>query len=164
VPAVEVEGQIVSSTSIRRAVEAGDLKAAARLLGRHYTILGTVVRGAQLGSKLGFPTANLRAHNEQFPPNGVYAVNARIGAQALRGVANIGFRPTVENQAGERLLEVHLFDFSGEIYGQEIEVDFGQFIRPETKFSSVEELKAQIAQDVAFARKLHGGSDVPSLS
>src|SRR5678815_3458082 len=94
VPAVEIDGRIVSSTVIRQAVESGDFATAARLLGREYTILGTVVEGLHLGRTLGFPTANLAAHNEQFPPNGVYVVEARRNGDApLRGVANIGVRP-----------------------------------------------------------------------
>ena len=154
IPAVQINEQIVSSTSIRRAVEAGDLKTAARLLGRNYTVLGTVVEGAHLGRQLGFPTANLRAHNEQFPPDGVYAVRAHVGQHTHRGVANIGVRPTLEHQSGERLLEIHLFDFNDDLYGKEVEVNFGQYIRPEQKFTSLEELKAQIAKDAAIARTL----------
>lgn len=154
VPAVEVDGEIVSSTLVRRAVEEGRLERAAQLLGRDFTILGTVVRGAQIGHQLGFPTANLAAHNEQFPPNGVYAVTARRGHDCLRGVANIGIRPTVANSTGERVLEVHLFDFAGELYGEDLEVSFAQFLRPEQKFSGLDALKAQIALDVSAARAL----------
>lgn len=154
IEAVKVGGQIVSSTAIRFAVESGNLQTAAQLLGREFTILGTVVKGAQLGTQLGFPTANLRAHNEQFPPNGVYAVKAIVDNNTFKGVANIGVRPTVENQAGERLLEVHLFDFDGNLYGKEVEVSFTQFIRPEQKFGSLEELKAQIGRDAAIAHNL----------
>ena len=152
VQAVEIDGQIVSSTLIRRAVECGDLAKAARLLGRDYTVLGTVVEGAHLGSQLGFPTANLSAHNEQFPPDGVYAVTVRRDAQVLRGVANIGVRPTVAHAGGERLLEVHLFDFDEDLYGTDLEVTFQRFLRPERKFAGLEELKAQIARDVEAAR------------
>jgi riboflavin kinase/FMN adenylyltransferase len=152
VHAVKIDDQIVSSTAIRCAVESGDLNTAARFLGREYTVLGTVVEGAHLGTQLGFPTANLRAHNEQFPPNGVYAVTARFGENTHKGVANIGVRPTLENQTGERLLEVHLFDFNANIYGEEVEVSFGRFIRSEEKFASLDELKAQIAKDAAIAR------------
>ena len=152
VPAVEMDGSIVSSTLIRRAVEAGDLAAAARFLGREYTILGTVAKGAQLGRTLGFPTANLSAHNEQFPPNGVYAVEIARGAQTLHGVANIGLRPTIENASGERVFEVHLFDFQEEIYGEDLEVAFRHFLRLEKKFPSLEALREQIAADAAIAR------------
>ena len=152
VPAVEIEGEIVSSTLIRRAVEAGDLARAARLLGREFTILGTVVEGDHIGRTLGFPTANLSAHNEQYPPNGVYAVQARRGARMLPGVANIGVRPTVRHAGGERLLEVHLFDFDEEIYGEDLEITFRKFLRPEQKFANQEELRSQIRRDAEQAR------------
>jgi riboflavin kinase/FMN adenylyltransferase len=155
VHAVEVDGVIVSSTVIRRAIEKGDFITAARFLGREFTILGTVVEGDHLGKKIGFPTANLSTHNEQFPPNGVYVVDASWGAEALRGVVNIGVRPTVATATGERVLEVHLLDFSEEIYGQELELTFRGHLRPEKKFASVEELRAQIARDVEAARVRH---------
>ncbi len=152
VPAVEVDGTVVSSTLVRRAVEDGDLTRAARLLGRDYTILGTVTKGTQLGRTLGFPTANLSAHNEQFPPDGVYAVEAHRATGALRGVANIGVRPTLANSTGERVVEVHLFDFHGDLYGEDLEVVFRHFLRPEKKFASLDALRAQIATDAAQAR------------
>ena len=152
VPAVEIDGEIVSSTLIRRAVEAGDLGRAARLLGREFTILGTVVEGDRVGRTLGFPTANLSAHNEQYPPNGVYAVEARRGNQVVAGVANIGVRPTVKHAGGERLLEVHLFDFDQDIYGEDLEITFRKFLRPEQKFAGLDALRAQIARDVEAAR------------
>jgi len=154
VPAVEIDGRIVSSTVIRQAVESGDFATAARLLGREYTILGTVVEGLHLGRTLGFPTANLAAHNEQFPPNGVYVVEARRNGDApLRGVANIGVRPTLAQASGERVLEVHLFDFDGDLYGSDLEIIFRNFLRPEQKFPSLEALRAQIVCDVEQARK-----------
>jgi riboflavin kinase/FMN adenylyltransferase len=153
VPAVEVDGRIVSSTLIRQAVEAGDLTEAARLLGRNYTILGTVVEGRRLGRTIGFPTANLSAHNEQFPPDGVYAVEVlRNGDATRRGVANIGVRPTIAEAGGERVLEVHIFDFDDAIYGADLEIVFRRFLRPEMKFPSLEALREQIARDVQAAR------------
>jgi riboflavin kinase/FMN adenylyltransferase len=141
---------------IRGAVASGDLARAARLLGREFTILGTVVEGDRVGRKLGFPTANLSAHNEQYPPNGVYAVEARRHAQMLPGVANIGVRPTVKNAGGERLLEVHLFDFHEEIYGEDLEITFRKFLRPEQKFASLEALRQQIQNDAMQARAVLG--------
>jgi riboflavin kinase/FMN adenylyltransferase len=153
VQAVQLNGEVVSSTAIRQAVEAGDLVKATQMLGREYTILGTVVRGEQLGRKLGFPTANLSAHSEQFPPNGVYVVEARLAGALHRGVANLGFRPTIAAAKPERLLELHLFDLDREIYGEEIEVRFVRYLRPEQKFADVEALKAQIAADVRQARE-----------
>jgi len=156
VPAVKIDGEIVSSTLIRAAVESGDLARAAKLLGREFTILGTVVEGDRLGRKLGFPTANLSAHNEQYPPNGVYAVEARRGDRTLPGVANIGVRPTVKNAGGERLLEVHLFDFQEEIYGEDLEITFRKFLRPEQKFPGLDALREQIQKDAAQARAVLG--------
>ena len=152
VRAVEVEGEIVSSTLIRQAVEQGNFARAEQFLGRPYTVLGTVIEGRQLGRQLGFPTANLSAHNEQFPPDGVYAVEAALGQRKVRGVANIGVRPTLRAAAGERLFEVHLFDFAETIYGRDLEVSFRQFLRPEQKFDGLDELKAQIERDSAAAR------------
>jgi len=148
---VEVEGSIVSSTRIRKAIEEGDFAEARKCLGREFTILGTVTKGRQIGRTIGFPTANLRAHNEQFPPDGVYAVEVHRSGDILRGVANIGVRPTLENQ-GERVLEVHLLDFTGDLYDEDVEVSFSRFIRPERRFAGLDELKAQIEQDVAAAR------------
>ena len=158
VPAVSVEGEIVSSTAIRDAVEKGELERAARLLGREYSVLGTVVHGDGVGHSLGFPTANLSAHNEQFPPNGVYAVEALCGERAFQGVVNIGVRPTVKGESGARLLELHLFDFEGDLYGQDIEVTFRAFLRAEQRFAGLDELKAQIALDAEQARTLLGRS------
>jgi riboflavin kinase / FMN adenylyltransferase len=154
VPAMVIDGEVVSSTVIRAAVQAGDLQKAARFLAREYTILGTVIEGERLGRKLGFPTANLSAHSEQFPPDGVYAVEAVHRGRKLRGVVNIGVRPTVKARDGERLLEVHLFDFEEQIYGEEIEVFFHKYLRPEKKFASLDELKAQIERDAAEARSV----------
>jgi riboflavin kinase/FMN adenylyltransferase len=153
VEAVKVNGEVVSSTAIRKAVEEGNLVKATQMLGREYTILGTVIRGAQLGRQLGFPTANLSAHSEQFPPNGVYVGEARLSGTLYRGVANLGFRPTVAEGKPERLLELHLFDLDREIYGEEMEVRFLRYLRPEQKFADVEKLRAQIASDVQQARE-----------
>ncbi len=156
-PVKASDGRQVSSTVIRAAVEAGRLDEAALLLGREFTILGTVRKGRQLGRTLGFPTANLAAHNEQFPPNGVYAADAwldgDVSAAPRRGILNLGVRPTVENAAGERLLELHLFDFDENLYGREVEVAFRRFLRPERKFESLDALKAQITRDCAEARE-----------
>ncbi|MBA2622916.1 MAG: bifunctional riboflavin kinase/FAD synthetase [Chthoniobacterales bacterium] len=151
---VAVDGVVVSSTAIRSAVEKGDFATAAKMLGREYTILGTVKRGVQLGRKLGFPTANLSAHSEQFPPNGVYAAEAKLDGAIFRGVANLGYRPTVETAKSERLLELHFFDLKREIYGEDVEVRFVRFLRPEQKFANVDALIAQIGRDVEAARLL----------
>ncbi|MEI6070630.1 MAG: bifunctional riboflavin kinase/FAD synthetase [Verrucomicrobiae bacterium] len=152
---VTIDGLPVSSTLIRQSVKSGDLDQAERLLGRRYSILGTVRHGEGLGRQLGFPTANLAAHNEQFPPDGVYAVRVRVGAARFPGVANIGTRPTVTSD-GERLLEVHLLDFSENLYGQDIEAEFVRFLRPEKKFSGLPSLRDQIARDAGSARAIAG--------
>ena len=155
VSSVRVKETVVSSTLIRAAVEAGDLATARRLLGRDYAILGTVEHGEELGRRLGFPTANLAAHNEQFPPDGVYAVKVGLSGKTVAGVANIGSRPTV-SASGQRMLEVHLLNFSGDLYGQDIEAAFVRFLRPEIKFPDLDSLKSGIAQDVDLARRVLG--------
>ena len=154
IPPVTVNGELVSSTAIRRAVETGDLAKATRMLGREYTILGTVVSGDNRGKKIGFPTANLSAHNEQFPPDGVYFAQAKLDGVMYPGVVNLGYRPTVDTSKSERILEIHLFDFERDIYGQDLEVRFIRYLRPEKKFESVEALARQIDLDVKQAREL----------
>ncbi|HEY2125385.1 MAG TPA: bifunctional riboflavin kinase/FAD synthetase [Chthoniobacterales bacterium] len=151
---VSLQGQVVSSTAIRQAIEQGDFSAAAAMLGREYTILGTVVHGEAVGNKIGFPTANLSAHSEQFPPNGVYFAEARMQGACYHGVINLGVRPTVARGQPQRTLEIHLLDFDRDIYGQDMEVRFRQYLRPEMKFENVEALKAQITADVSQARAL----------
>lgn len=154
---VMVDGERVSSTAVRRAIQTGDFGKAASLLGRDYTVLGTVIQGRMLGRELGFPTANLTVHSEQLPPNGVWAVRVTVGGEPRSGVANLGVRPTVEGGGARKLLEVHLFDFDGDLYGAEMDVRFVRFIRDEKKFDSLDALKAQIADDVAAAREAFGG-------
>jgi riboflavin kinase/FMN adenylyltransferase len=155
IPAVTLRnGELVSSTAIRRAVEAGELAKAAEMLGREYTILGTVVRGEHLGKKIGFPTANLSAHSEQFPANGVYFAQATLDGVVYPGVVNLGYRPTVSSAKSERVLEIHLLDFDRDIYGKDIELRFGRYLRPEQKFKNVDALVRQIELDVQQARKL----------
>ncbi len=151
---VSVNGDVVSSTAIRQAVETGDFAKAAAMLGRDYTILGTVMQGESLGKQLGFPTANLGAHSEQFPPNGVYFAEAKIDNQLHHGLINLGFRPTVSSGKAERVLEIYLLDFDRDIYGRDVEVRFVKYLRPEKKFENVEALKRQIDVDVRAAREL----------
>lgn len=152
VKTVEAGGLRVSSTRIREAIGAGDFAIAASLLGREYTVFGTVIEGRKLGRTIGFPTANLTVHHEQLPPTGVYAVTATGAGDSWNGVANLGYRPTVEGGKMKRLLEVHLFGLEHDIYGEEIEVEFRKFIRSEEKFDGLEELKAQIQRDAEEAR------------
>jgi riboflavin kinase/FMN adenylyltransferase len=154
IPPVLAEGHVVSSTAIRNAVKQGDFDTAEKMLGRSYSIVGTVISGDQLGKKLGFPTANLSAHSEQFPPNGVYFAQAWLDGVLYHGVVNLGVRPTVAEGEPQRTLEIHLLDFHQEIYGQEIEVRFLQYLRPEKKFPDVDALIRQIEADVQQARKL----------
>ncbi|MBK8040370.1 MAG: bifunctional riboflavin kinase/FAD synthetase [Verrucomicrobiaceae bacterium] len=153
VPAFRVEGEVVSSTAIREAVARGDFAKAARFLGREYAVMGRVIEGQKLGRQLGFPTANVEVENEQLPPLGVYAVQARLGDAWLPAVANLGKRPTVAENA-EPNLEVHLLDWSGDCYTQDMEVRFIQLLRGEMKFDGLEALKAQIAKDVGTARQV----------
>ena len=151
---VTAEGEPVSSTRIRAAVERGDFDSARLLLARDYSVLGTIIHGRHLGNQIGFPTANLSLEAEQLPPLGVYAVKALVKGSLHRGVANLGHRPTVDAAGGQRHLEVHLFDFAEDIYGEAMEVRFVQRLREEQKFESLEALRAQIARDAAQAREL----------
>jgi riboflavin kinase / FMN adenylyltransferase len=154
---VTSDGTIVSSTAIRKAVEVGDFTNATRMLGRDYTILGTVEEGEHLGRSLGFPTANLSAHSEQFPPNGVYAAEGLLGGKTVQGVVNLGVRPTVADGAAQRVLEFHLFDVDRDLYGEDIELRFLRYLRPERKFENLAALREQIGQDVATAREIFSG-------
>ena len=159
VPEVEWEGEPVSSTRIRHAVAAGNLPLASRLLGRAYTVLGEVRHGRALGRTIGFPTANLALFNEQLPPNGVYAVRVALltedgGQQSHRGVANLGVRPTVEGGEETASLEVHIFDFEGDLYGRRLEVEFVSFLRAEKRFASLALLQEQIGLDARLARSV----------
>jgi riboflavin kinase / FMN adenylyltransferase len=163
VPKVVVFERAVSSTAIREAVELGDIEGAARMLGRPVSVYGEVVPGAQLGRKLGFPTANLDLHHELHPPPGVYAARVRVvepsSVTAIRSeheaVVNIGFRPTVTGETPTApLVEVHLFDFDEDLYGLHLEVEFVAHIRPEQRFDGLEALSAQILKDAEAAREI----------
>ncbi len=148
---VEIGGDVISSTAIRMAVARGDLAFAEKSLGRPYAIYGPVEAGRGLGRKLGFPTANVAFEGCQLPPDGVYAGSVRTGGKVFRGIINLGLRPTVAAEP-QRVLEVHLFDFDGDLYGMELEVEFLRFVRPEKKFASLEDLRARIARDIAAVR------------
>ena len=143
----------ISSTRIRAAISSGNLTEAATCLGHPFLLSGTVITGAGLGSKIGFPTANLYVDGMQLPPNGVYAAKVRQGESSLSGVCNIGLRPTVDDSAVTPVVEVHLFDFSADLVGEELSLEFVKFLRPEQKFSGIEVLKRQISRDCADARK-----------
>ena len=148
---VLVDGEVVSSTLIRESLAMGNLAKAARLLGREFSIRGHVVQGAGRGRQMGFPTANIATGNEQYPPDGVYAIEAGWNGNKRPGVANIGVRPTVSGD-GRRVLEIHLLDFSEDLYGSEMEVSFLQFMRPEQKFENQDALCAQIHHDIGLVR------------
>ncbi len=150
---VLVGGAIVSSTRIRDMVQAGQVWEVLPLLGRFYRIRGSVIRGKDRGGKLlGFPTANLQLVDELFPKPGVYAVWTDVEGRTLPAVANIGFNPTFDNQVLS--VEVHVLDFSGDLYGREIDVHFVQRLRDEKKFSSLDELIVQIRKDVDLGRTI----------
>jgi riboflavin kinase/FMN adenylyltransferase len=141
----------ISSSRIREALRAGDCETATRLLTRPFAIRGTVQHGDKLGRTIGFPTANLDLGEYLRPRYGIYAVTGRLpDGRVLSGAANIGVRPTFDPP--KELLEPHFFHFAGDLYGQEIDVAFHAFLRPEAKFASVEELTAQIARDCDEAR------------
>lgn len=148
----------VSSTRIREALVRGDFELARHLLGRPYRICGRVGHGDKRGRTIGFPTANLNLHRRVSPLRGVYAVMVDgLAGRPWPGVANIGTRPTVDGDT-RYLLEVYLFDFSGDIYGRHAEVEFRLKLRDEKKFGSFDELKAQINRDAVAAREYLGGN------
>jgi len=162
---VRVDGQVVSSTAVRRAIASGDLVTARRMLGRPPSLLGRIVHGDGRGAQIGFPTANLEVHSEAFPPLGVYAVTARCGGSDLPGVMNYGMRPTFQQDARHAVFEIHLIDQHDlDLYGERMEVFLQKSLRRERRFESVDELTAQIARDVEAAREAlaprappHGG-------
>jgi riboflavin kinase / FMN adenylyltransferase len=150
------DGEKFSSTSIREALRDGHPEEAARILGRPFAIEGPVVRGRQLGRKLGYPTANVGLADYVVPKFGVYATRTRLpDGRKLPGVANIGVNPTVDGVTAP-LLEVWLFDFDEDIYDQVIETDLVAFLRPELKFDSLDEMTEQVLRDAAEARVVLG--------
>ncbi|MGO4498691.1 bifunctional riboflavin kinase/FAD synthetase [Paenibacillus sp. 2RAB27] len=149
-----MNGEKVSSTRIREALQVGELETVTRLLGRPYSISGTVVDGAKRGRTLGFPTANLQLEEPYVSPtNGVYAIKATVRGEVYQGVMNIGVKPTFETGELKPSFEAHLFEFSEQIYGETVLVELIAFLRPERKFTSLEELVAQIKLDTAEARQ-----------
>jgi riboflavin kinase/FMN adenylyltransferase len=147
----ELDGERVSSTRIRNALEVHDLAAVRRFIGRPFTVTGKVAHGQKLGRKLGVPTANIRLQKPRPALQGVYATLVHgVSDQPINSVANIGYRPTVAGVQPQ--LEVHLFDFSGDLYGKTISVEICQFIRNEQKFSGLAQLQAQIELDMQTAK------------
>ena len=151
-------GEPVSSSRVRDALRTGDPLEAARLLTRPFAIRGVVEHGDKRGREIGYPTANLAIESYLRPRYGIYAVTGRVLAtgQALQGAANLGIRPQFDPP--RELLEPHFFGFDGDLYGQEIEVAFRHFLRPEAKFDSLEALVAQMDKDCAEARRLLGNA------
>jgi riboflavin kinase/FMN adenylyltransferase len=158
---VKLEGQVVSSSQVRAALARGDVGLAARMLARVHDVTRTVISGAKRGRTIGFPTANLETAGFMTPADGVYAVIARVlepgserepvraHADLKLGVANLGVRPTL---GAGRSLEVHLLDFTGDLYGKCLRVGFVARLRAEQKFDGIDALKAQIARDVDAGR------------
>jgi riboflavin kinase/FMN adenylyltransferase len=150
--AVSLDGKAVSSTRIREAIARGDLDGAGQMLGRTYSLSGKVIPGDGVGRKLGFPTANLEVAGLALPPGGVYAIHAEVEGQAFRAVLNIGHRPTRNQPAPVLHVEAHLLDFTGDLYGKDLEVVFVDRLRDEKKFNSMDELRDQIGRDIEAAR------------
>jgi len=149
---VESGGERVSSTRVRDMLEQGDLTQAAALLGRPYTLSGRVTMGNQIGRTIDVPTANLPLYRDKTALNGVFSVQARINSETFNGVANIGKRPSVDGLICP-ILEVHLFDFNRDIYGERMEVQFQKKLREEKKFNSLDELKENIHNDIQQAKE-----------
>lgn len=146
-------GERVSSTAIRRRLQEGDLPGAQQLLGRVYSIAGRVVDGDKLGAQLGYPTANVQLKRAKAPLSGIFVVDMLgLGTQPMPGVASLGVRPTVKER-GQPTLEVHLFDFKGNLYGKRVTVRFLEKLRDEQKFAGIDALVAQIDKDAAAARE-----------
>ncbi|MEZ6197378.1 MAG: riboflavin biosynthesis protein RibF [Planctomycetota bacterium] len=159
---IRIGSDIVSSTNIRAAIEAGELARAARMLGRPYALHGTVVTGQGRGRQLGFPTANLDVHHQLRPPRGVYGAEVRgDDGQRRHALVNIGVKPTFDGGAGEETVEVHLLDFSGDLYGRDLEVVFLTHIREERRFPDLEALRARIARDRLDFLAFLGAGEAP---
>lgn len=158
VPPVKRRGRIVSSTRVRELVAKSDIKEAEKLLRRPVSVLGTVVKGEEIGRRIGVPTANIDPHQEVIPPPGVYAVKVDVNGKLHDGVLNIGFRPTFYGNRAKRReepkIEVHIYDFEEHLYGATLEIFFIQKLRNEKKFHNETALVAQIMADKARARKL----------
>jgi len=149
---VQVAGMEVSSTKVREAIAAGDMRSAAAMLGRPHFVNGPVVHGRERGRTIGFPTANIQSRTECLPPDGVYATRLVLADGAHRSITNIGMRPTFAEP--ERTIEAHVFDFDRDLYGQEVRLEWIERIRPERKFNSGQELAAQITSDLTRAREI----------
>jgi riboflavin kinase / FMN adenylyltransferase len=150
---VEWKGSPISSTRIRQAVAEGRLDEAMEMMGRPFSILGTVVPGRKIGTLMGFPTANLDPHNEVRPPSGVYAVRAGVGGRLHGGAAFVARTGDAKASPSGFILEVHILDFERDLYGEDLEVFFVKWMREVRRFPSRLQLKAQIARDVEQVRE-----------
>ena len=155
------DGQRVSASRVRGALASGDFVHAAELLGRRFSIGGRVVRGQRMGHTLGYPTANTRLGKRVSPVSGIFAVRVNVAGKWWPGVASLGVRPTIAG-GGEPLLEAHLFDFDGDLYGQRIEVKFVAKLRDEEEFAGLDALRTQMDRDAAEARRIL--ADTPDFS
>lgn len=153
---VKRSGATISSSLIRELVSSGRIREASGLLGRPFSILGTVVGGSRLARTLGYPTANINPHHEAMPPSGVYAVKVKFKEKLFKGVMNIGVRPTFFDHGRDKepSIEVHIFDFHERIYGKDLEIIFVKKLRKEKKFRTIDSLVRQIRKDEIAARKL----------
>lgn len=157
VPPFVMGGEKVSSSGIRKLLQEGDIALANEWLGRRYALSGTVINGEKRGRTIGFPTANVElSEHYVLPRKGVYAVTVDYEGKVLHGVMNIGVKPTFHSGVSKPWFEVHLFDFSGDLYGRTLRVELVSYIREERKFGSIEELIAQITKDADTARRLLG--------
>jgi len=153
VPPLKIDGEVVSSTTIRKAMVEGDMKKVHRLTGRYFSLHGKVVTGAGRGEGLGFPTANLEVNSGQaLPPDGVYAGIARINGRTYQAMTNVGKDPTFGRN--ERTIESYLLDYSGDLYGHELRVDFVAKLRDEKKFAGPEDLQKQVNEDIRRGKSI----------
>lgn len=154
IPPVKVDDEVISSSNIRRAIMEGDMSRAARLLGRPYALLGTVVHGDGRGHSLGYPTMNLSVQDELLPPPGVYAARVREDDRTLDSVASIGRRITFHSEDSATVVEAHVLDEQRDFYGEELELELVERIRPQRRFPSAEDLAERIAEDVTRTRAI----------
>jgi riboflavin kinase / FMN adenylyltransferase len=154
IPAEQIDEANISSSKIRKAILGGEISTANSFLGSPFELSGTIVKGLQNGRKIGFPTANIRIDDQQkiIPATGVYAVEMNVAGTSCRGMMNVGWRPTIEEEKLERKIEVHLFDFQKEIYDEACQIRVLQFVRAEHKFPNLEALKVQIQRDEETVR------------
>ncbi len=154
IPAEQIDEANISSSKIRKAILGGEISTANAFLGSPFELSGTIVKGLQNGRKIGFPTANIRIDDQQkiIPATGVYAVEMDVAGTSCRGMMNVGWRPTIEEEKLERKIEVHLFDFQKEIYDEACQIRVLQFVRAEHKFPNLEALKVQIQRDEETVR------------